>query len=48
VAIGAPGAKNAAHLAARILALSDGELAGRVAAFRAEQAAGAEVGIDPR
>ena len=48
VAIGAAGAKNAAHLAARILALADPELAGRVGAFRAEQAAGAEVGIDPR
>lgn len=48
VAIGAPGAKNAAHLAARILALADTELAGRVAAFRAEQAAAAEIGIDPR
>ncbi len=48
VAIGTPGARNAAHLAARILALSDAELAGRVAAFRAEQAAGAELRIDPR
>ena len=48
VAIGAPGAKNAAHLAARILALADADLAGRVAAFRVEQAAGAELGIDPR
>ena len=48
VAIGSPGARNAAHLAARILALSDPELAARVDAFRAEQAAGAELGIDPR
>jgi 5-(carboxyamino)imidazole ribonucleotide mutase len=48
VAIGAPGAKNAAHLAARILALGDAELAARVEAWRAEQAAAAEVGIDPR
>jgi phosphoribosylcarboxyaminoimidazole (NCAIR) mutase len=42
------GAKNAAHLAARILALSDVELAGRVAAFRDEQAGRAELRIDPR
>ncbi len=48
VAIGPPGAKNAAHLAARILALSDPGLAGRVEAMRAEQAAGAEALIDPR
>jgi 5-(carboxyamino)imidazole ribonucleotide mutase len=48
VAIGSPGAKNAAHLAARILALADPELAARVDAFRAEQAAGAELRIDPR
>ena len=48
VAIGSPGAKNAGHLAARILALADAELAARVAAYRAEQAAGAEVAIDPR
>jgi len=48
VAIGAAGAKNAAHLAARILALADPDLAERVRAFRAEQAAGAEVAIDPR
>jgi 5-(carboxyamino)imidazole ribonucleotide mutase len=48
VAIGPAGAKNAAHLAARILALGDPDLAQRVQAFRAEQAAGAEVGIDPR
>jgi 5-(carboxyamino)imidazole ribonucleotide mutase len=48
VAIGSAGAKNAAHLAARILALADGELAGRVAAFRADQAGRAELRIDPR
>jgi 5-(carboxyamino)imidazole ribonucleotide mutase len=48
VAIGSAGAKNAAHLAARILALSDPDLAGRLDHFRAEQAGGAEVGIDPR
>jgi len=48
VAIGSAGAKNAAHLAARILALTDPALAARVAAFRSEQAAGAELGIDPR
>jgi 5-(carboxyamino)imidazole ribonucleotide mutase len=48
VAIGGAGAKNAAHLAARILALGDPELAARVDGFRQEQAAGAEVGIDPR
>jgi 5-(carboxyamino)imidazole ribonucleotide mutase len=48
VAIGGAGAKNAAHLAARILALSDPEVAGRVDAFRADQAAGAELRIDPR
>jgi 5-(carboxyamino)imidazole ribonucleotide mutase len=48
VAIGSPGAKNAAHLAARILALADPDLAGRVTAFRDDQAARAEVGIDPR
>jgi 5-(carboxyamino)imidazole ribonucleotide mutase len=48
VAIGSPGAKNAAHLAARILALGDAALAGRVRAFREDQAAGAELRIDPR
>jgi phosphoribosylaminoimidazole carboxylase PurE protein len=48
VAIGPAGAKNAAHLAARILALSDPALAGRVEAFRTEQAAKAEPRIDPR
>lgn len=48
VAIGSAGAKNAAHLAARILALSDRSLADRVAAFRTDQAAKAELRIDPR
>jgi phosphoribosylcarboxyaminoimidazole (NCAIR) mutase len=48
VAIGSAGAKNAGHLAARVLALVDPELATRVGAFRDEQAAGAEVAIDPR
>lgn len=48
VAIGSAGAKNAAHLAARILALSDPSIAERVAAFREEQAGKAELRIDPR
>lgn len=48
VAIGSAGARNAAHLAARILALSDDDVAERVTAFRAEQAAGAQLRIDPR
>jgi 5-(carboxyamino)imidazole ribonucleotide mutase len=48
VAIGPTGAKNAGHLVARILSLADGALAERVASWRAEQAAGAELGIDPR
>ena len=48
VAIGSAGAKNAAHLAARILALSDDAVAERVASFREEQAAKAELRIDPR
>jgi 5-(carboxyamino)imidazole ribonucleotide mutase len=48
VAIGSAGAKNAAHLAARILALADTGLAERVEALREEQAAGAELRIDPR
>ena len=37
LAIGEPGAKNAGILAAQILALSDPELAGRLAAFREAQ-----------
>jgi 5-(carboxyamino)imidazole ribonucleotide mutase len=48
VAIGSAGAKNAAHLAARILALSDAAVADRVAAVRADQAATAELRSDPR
>jgi 5-(carboxyamino)imidazole ribonucleotide mutase len=48
VAIGSAGAKNAGHLAARVLALADAEVATRLHAFREEQAAKAEVGIDPR
>jgi 5-(carboxyamino)imidazole ribonucleotide mutase len=48
VAIGSAGAKNAGHLAARILALSDPAVAERVTAFRADQAARAELRIDPR
>lgn len=48
VAIGSPGARNAAHLAARILALGDPDLAARVARARQEQAGRAEARIDPR
>jgi len=48
VAIGSAGARNAAHLAARILALGDPDLAGRVDALRAKLAGGAELAIDPR
>lgn len=48
VAIGSGGARNAAHLAARILALADADLASRVAAFREAQAGRAELRIDPR
>ena len=48
VAIGSAGAKNAGHLAARILGLGDPAVAERVAAFREEQAGKAEVRIDPR
>ncbi|MFN2484447.1 MAG: 5-(carboxyamino)imidazole ribonucleotide mutase [Candidatus Limnocylindria bacterium] len=48
VAIGSAGAKNAAHLAARILALSDPALGDRVDSVRREQAGGAELRIDPR
>jgi phosphoribosylaminoimidazole carboxylase PurE protein len=48
VAIGSAGAKNAAHLAARILALGDPAVAARVERFLADQAAGAELTIDPR
>ena len=48
VAIGSAGAKNAGHLAARILALGEPGIAERVEAFRAEQATKAELRIDPR
>jgi len=48
VAIGSAGAKNAGHLAARILALSDEAVAERVRAFRDDQAAKAELRVDPR
>jgi phosphoribosylaminoimidazole carboxylase PurE protein len=48
MAIGSAGAKNAAHLAARILALTDAGLAARLERFRTDQATGAEVAIDPR
>jgi 5-(carboxyamino)imidazole ribonucleotide mutase len=48
VAIGSGGAKNAAHLAARILALADPALATRVNAMRANLAEAAELDIDPR
>ncbi len=48
VAIGSAGAKNAAHLAARILALGDAEIAARVDAMRARLADAAELDIDPR
>jgi len=48
VAIGSGGAKNAAHLAARILALADLALATQVDAMRARLAEAAELDIDPR
>jgi 5-(carboxyamino)imidazole ribonucleotide mutase len=48
VAIGSAGAKNAGHLAARILALADAGLAAKVAGFRDDQAGRAELRIDPR
>ena len=48
VAIGSAGAKNAGHLAARILALSDAGVAERVEAFRDDQAGRAELRVDPR
>ena len=48
VAIGSAGAKNAGHLAARILALADPAIAARVDGFRTEQATRAEARIDPR
>jgi 5-(carboxyamino)imidazole ribonucleotide mutase len=48
VAIGSAGARNAAHLAARILALGDKELGSRVDDVRARLAKAAELEIDPR
>lgn len=48
VAIGPAGARNAGHLAARILALGEPAMAERVTAYIAEQAAKAEPRIDPR
>ncbi|HEV8252887.1 MAG TPA: 5-(carboxyamino)imidazole ribonucleotide mutase [Candidatus Limnocylindria bacterium] len=48
VAIGSAGARNAAHLAARILALGDPTLAAQVDAVRAKLAGAAELDIDPR
>jgi 5-(carboxyamino)imidazole ribonucleotide mutase len=48
VAIGSAGARNAAHLAARILALTDPAVASRVDDVRRTQAGKAEVRIDPR
>jgi len=48
VAIGSAGAKNAGHLAARILALSDDAVDARVRAFRDDQASKAELRINPR
>jgi 5-(carboxyamino)imidazole ribonucleotide mutase len=40
LAVGKPGAKNAAHMAARILALSDPDLAGRIDEHRRDMAEG--------
>ena len=40
VAVGSAGARNAAHLAAQIIALSDAEVRARYEAFRREQAQG--------
>lgn len=48
VAIGSGGARNAAHLAARILALGDPALAAQVDAVRVKLAEAAELDIDPR
>ena len=48
VALGSAGAKNAGHLAARILALGDADVATRVEAMRARLADAAELDIDPR
>jgi 5-(carboxyamino)imidazole ribonucleotide mutase len=43
LAVGKPGAKNAAILAAQILGLSDAAIAGNVLAFRKKQSEGAKV-----
>jgi len=48
VAIGPAGARNAAHLAARILALEDPQIAAAVNAVRVRLAGAAELDIDPR
>jgi 5-(carboxyamino)imidazole ribonucleotide mutase len=48
VAIGSAGARNAAHLAARILALEDPQIAAAVNAVRVRLAGAAELDIDPR
>lgn len=48
VAIGPAGARNAAHLAARILGLGEAELARRVDQRRAQQADKSKLRIDPR
>jgi 5-(carboxyamino)imidazole ribonucleotide mutase len=48
LAIGKPGAINAALLAASILALEDASLAGRLDAFRAQQTAKVLANPDPR
>jgi 5-(carboxyamino)imidazole ribonucleotide mutase len=48
LAIGKPGAINAALLAASILALDDAGLAGRLDAFRAQQTAKVLANPDPR
>lgn len=48
VAIGSAGGRNAAHLAARILALGAPDVAAAVAAFRERQAGGARLRVDPR
>jgi 5-(carboxyamino)imidazole ribonucleotide mutase len=46
LAIGEAGAKNAGLMAARILALSDADLAGRVAAFAANQTASVSEAVE--
>ncbi len=46
LAIGEAGAKNAGLMAARILALADEALAGRVAAFAAQQTAGVSEAVE--